>query len=248
LSRVVLLVTCEHGGNRLPREYRPLFADAASTLDSHRGFDAGALEVARALAAAGRAPLVASQTTRLLVDLNRSLHHPRLYSELTRRLPDEEKRRLLARYYLPYRSRVEGLVEEGVSRGFFVLHVSAHSFTPELAGRERRADLALLYDPGRPSEKTVADAWLAALGETEPSWRLRRNYPYRGTADGFTTHLRKRFDGERYAGLELEVSQRIVGAPDWRRGVRLITAALARVLDARGAASLLAPRRGNHRR
>ena len=65
-----LLVTCEHGGNQVPREYRPLFRGHGSLLRSHRGYDAGSLRMARELAGHFRATLLHSETTRLLVDLN----------------------------------------------------------------------------------------------------------------------------------------------------------------------------------
>ena len=45
-----LLVTCEHGGNRVPKEYRRLFAGWEPVLASHRGYDPGALTLARELA------------------------------------------------------------------------------------------------------------------------------------------------------------------------------------------------------
>jgi hypothetical protein len=41
---------------------------------------------------------------------------------------------------------------------------------------------------------------------------VRRNYPYTGKSDGFTAYLRKRFDADRYVGVELEINQAIVGA------------------------------------
>ena len=37
-----------------------------------------------------------------------------------------------------------------MSRGRRVIHISSHSFTPELNGKVRRADVGLLYDPGSP--------------------------------------------------------------------------------------------------
>jgi predicted N-formylglutamate amidohydrolase len=233
MREIALVVTCEHASNRVPPEYGELFASpsAGALLDSHRGFDAGALEMARSLAAvADGTPLVAADATRLLVDLNRSARHPKLFSELTRELPREAKQRLVARHYTPYRSRVEALLEERVCQGRFVLHISSHSFTAVLDGRERDADVALLYDPGRRSEKAVADEWLAALAAVRPEWRLRRNYPYRGTADGLTTYLRTRFEGDVYAGLELEVSQRVVAGPEWSRAVHVIPESLRRVM------------------
>lgn len=242
---IALIVSCEHATNRVPAEYGALFADAAALLDSHRGFDAGALDVARALARIVKGtPLVEARATRLLVDLNRSAHHPKLFSELTRELTEAAKRRLVARHYTPYRARVEALVADEAARGRFVLHVSSHSFTPVLGGRERDADVALLYDPGRRSEKAIAGEWLAALADAEPKWRLRRNYPYRGTADGLTTHLRTRFAAEVYAGLELEVNQRLVGAPEWSRTVRLIAESLRDVMGrSRGRRRARPPRR-----
>src|SRR3954454_24119921 len=71
------LVTCEHGGNRIPARYRPLFAGAEALLESHRGYDPGALQLGREIAAALDAPLVSANVSRLLVDLNRSIGHPR---------------------------------------------------------------------------------------------------------------------------------------------------------------------------
>ena len=81
---ISLLITCEHGGNRIPPRYRPLFRGFEALLQTHRGFDPGALTMARELAKAFKAPLFVSTVSRLLVDLNRSIGHPRLYSEATR--------------------------------------------------------------------------------------------------------------------------------------------------------------------
>ena len=98
VARAFLLVSCEHGGNRVPKEYRALFAARKSLLATHRAYDPGALALARDLARAFDAPLVASTVTRLLVELNRSPGHPQLYSEETRDLPRSEKVRIVARY------------------------------------------------------------------------------------------------------------------------------------------------------
>jgi len=67
------IITCEHGGNRIPASYRQLFRGQRALLDSHRGYDPGALVMATTLAGTFRAPLVASTTSRLLIDLNRSM-------------------------------------------------------------------------------------------------------------------------------------------------------------------------------
>ena len=204
------LITCEHGGNRIPAPYRPLFRGREALLDSHRGYDPGALVMARELAGAFGAPLVASTVSRLLVDLNRSIGHPRCLSAATRGAPRTLRAEIVERHYLPYRAEVERLVGRLVSRGRRVIHVSSHSFTPELDGKVRGADVGLLYDPGRYAEVALCARWKARLVEMAPQLSVRRNYPYAGKGDGLTRYLRRHFSPDAYVGIELEVNQGIV--------------------------------------
>jgi len=76
----------------------------------------------------------------------------------------------------------------------------------------RRADVGLLYDPGRRGEVQLCARWKAALANMAPELRVRRNYPYAGRGDGLTCYLRKRFSPGVYVGIELEVNQKIVFA------------------------------------
>jgi predicted N-formylglutamate amidohydrolase len=229
-----LFLSCEHGGNRLPRRYAGLFRSAAAVLKSHRGFDPGALELGRFLGRRLEAPFVYSTTSRLLVELNRSLHHPRLFSEFTRKLGPADKRLILDRHYHPYRRRVEEAIAGTISQGGAVLHVSVHTFSPELNGEVRRADIGLLYDPSRPREKQLCQEWACAIANLRPDLRVRRNYPYLGKADGFTTHLRRRWADEHYAGIELEVNQLWLQQPasEWKGLQNSIAASLAVVQGA----------------
>jgi predicted N-formylglutamate amidohydrolase len=215
--RDVFLITCEHGGNRIPSACRALFRGQGALLDSHRGFDPGALAMARALATAFDAPLVASTVSRLVVDLNRSLRHPRLFSEPMRAAPAALRDLVLAVHYTPYRTQVEALIRRLTARGRRVIHVSSHSFTPVLDGRVRHADVGLLYDPARPGESELAARWKAALAATAPELRVRRNHPYAGRDDGLTSQLRRRFPPTTYVGIELELNQRFVlaGGRPW---------------------------------
>lgn len=205
----VYLVTCEHGGHDVPPGLRALFAGADSLLASHRGWDAGALHLARRLAEALEAPLRFSTTTRLVVDPNRAAHNPAVFSEWTRMLPLPERAALLAAHHAPYRTAVDADVRAAAERGV-VVHLAIHSFTPVLDGVVRTAELALLYDPRRERERALGAAWAAGLGRALPELRVRRNYPYRGRSDGLTTWLRGRHAPERYLGLEVEVSQALL--------------------------------------
>jgi predicted N-formylglutamate amidohydrolase len=222
-----VLVTCEHGGNRIPAEYRDAFRDADEALRSHRGYDAGALAMAHDYAKALGAPLIASTTSRLLIDLNRSPGHPNLYSEFSREIPRHERQHIVERHYLPHRSLVEATIAQAVARRCRVLHICSHSFTPVFNGETRNADIGLLYDPARTREREFCRQWQAQLASALPGYRTRLNYPYSGKADGLATYLRRQFAGEAYIGIEVEINQRHVaqGGRHWREFRRSVVEA-----------------------
>ena len=121
-----LLLTCEHGGNRVRARYQDRFESRAArrALEGHRGWDPGALDVARLMALDLGVSLYKSAVTRLLVDLNRSIHHPALFSEFMLTLPDEAKDEVLVRYYWPHRSRVELAIDHRSTMGHEPVHVA----------------------------------------------------------------------------------------------------------------------------
>ena len=238
-----LLVTCEHGGNRVPARYRHLFAAHAALLGTHRGYDPGALAFARDLANRLAATCFVSTVSRLLVDLNRSIGHPKLYSEATRDAPPVLRREILDAHYLPYRNAVHAHIADAVARGARVVHISSHSFTPVLDGVVRDADIGLLYDPGRPGEAALCRHWQAALAAALPEFRVRRNYPYTGKSDGLTAYLRRHYGANDYVGIEFEINQKHVRPASQWRGLRpAIIDALRAALDAADPASARAHR------
>ena len=228
-----MVFSCEHASNAVPRAYAGLFRGWRSVLASHRGYDLGALAVARGLSRALRAPLFATSVTRLLVDANRTRGHFALFSERSRTLPESERDALLARYHAPHWRRVREAVEarDGEAR---VVHVGVHSFTPVWNGAPRGIDVGLLYDPARPAEAAFCEAWARALRAVEPSRRVRRNAPYRGVSNCLPTALRRERPAGRYLGLELEMSQALLAtAPGRVRMARVVARALQEVLAAR---------------
>ena len=119
--------------------------------------------MAKALASAFAAPLVASTVSRLLIDLNRSIGHPQLFSAVTRAAPAQTRAQIVEQHYRPYRAQVERLVRQAVSSGHRLIHISSHTFTAELDGRVRSADVGLLYHPGRRGEAEVCARWKESL-------------------------------------------------------------------------------------
>lgn len=201
-----LILTCEHGGNEIPGEFQGYFKNAGNVLNSHRGYDPGALDLFFFLKDLAEYSFY-STTSRLLIELNRSLHHPKLFSKFTKNCSSEEKNSIIDRFYYPYRNSIEGLISDILQKGEKVLHVSVHSFSPELDGKVRNVDIGLLFDPSKAEEKKYCKLLKKNLLLAGPELKLRFNYPYLGKADGFTTYLRKKFP-HNYLGIELEINQK----------------------------------------
>jgi predicted N-formylglutamate amidohydrolase len=214
-----LILTCEHGGHRVPAAYRSLFRGADQILTSHRGWDPGSLAMGKTFQRMLGAPLFLNTVTRLLVEPNRSIGHRQLFSEFTTNVDPIDRETILAKYYYAHRDRIEEWIASQVRSSQCVVHLSMHTFTSKLNGQTRKADVGLLYDPGRKLEWRLCSRWRSAIKQLRDDVLVRRNYPYLGKADGFTTYLRRHFPADRYLGIELEVNQRWPAGneAEWRR-------------------------------
>lgn len=231
--KLALILTCEHAGNDVPREYASLFQGRRRLLRSHRGYDPGALDLARHLARYLKTPLLAATVTRLLVELNRSLHHRALFSDCVASLDSRARAKVLEQHYHPHRRKVLSAIQSAVARDATALHISVHTFTPRRNGQLRTADVGLLYDPARRGERNFCERWRKELLARRPALRVRRNYPYLGKADGLTTFLRRQFPARQYLGIELEVNQRWVPATaQWKNLQQIVAQSLAASLQA----------------
>lgn len=234
-----ILLSCEHASCAVPREFAAAFRSAPqrAALRSHRGWDPGAAGVAREMARRLRAPLHEGRATRLLVDLNRSPHHPRVLGAWARVLPAAARRALLARWHAPWRRAFAGRVRATTAGGGTVLHVSVHSFTPVLDGARRAMHVGLLYDPSRPAERALALALRRELRARRPALVVALNRPYHGRADGHVTALRRAHAPARYCGLEIETRNDLLqGIAAQRAFGRLYAEALRAVLTPRARA------------
>lgn len=204
MGRAILL-SCEHASNQVPPHLSAFFHGAQIALKTHRGFDLGAQEICQELEERMHCPSYYGSLSRLVVDLNRSEHHPKVFSQWTEGLNPVEKEYLLDSVHRPFRKQVLEAIQGLRASGQTVLHLSIHSFTPVLNGELRNNDLGFLYDPTRKAEQRLAIQWEKNV-EAKGHLRVRRNYPYRGISDGHVTDLRKRFkDG--YLGFEIEWNQ-----------------------------------------
>ncbi|MGA1869655.1 MAG: N-formylglutamate amidohydrolase [bacterium] len=203
---VKIVATCEHATNKIPDEYQHLFMKYGDVLESHKGYDIGAAKLFTIISSTIADYHLSAEVSRLLVDVNRSLGHGELFSFITKSLSDTAKEKIIKRYYLPYRNKIEDKIQEYVIMDAVVIHLSIHTFTPVLNNKVRKADIGLLYDPRRKGEKLLCTQMKHRL--SDPHIKVHLNYPYRGTSDGLTSYFRKKFDEEHYVGIEIEINQK----------------------------------------
>ena len=225
-----LILSCEHATAAIPEDYAGLFAGVPDLLQSHRGYDIGALEICRHLEGLAEAVFYGG-CSRLLIDLNRSLRHRGLFSEFSRPLARQEKVGIIGHWYAPFRDAALLAAEKALVSGDPLLHLSVHSFTPVLNGIVRPNDVGILYDPQRSREKALARRLTEELHRQWPQLKIRMNHPYRGTSDGHVTELRRRFEGDSYLGIELEINQRLLGDACGREQIgKAVSASLAGIV------------------
>lgn len=211
MANYACFLSCEHGGYEIPPAYQQYFFGQEDILQSHRGWDPGTLDLAKVLSAKLELPLVSCTISRLLIEMNRSLGHPQLYSEFTNYLSYEEKALLIKELYLPYRNKITSIIEKNIEDKQTNVHFSIHSFTPVYDGNIRNLDIGILFDPGRKLELGIAKQIKSGLGDLLPRSKIFFNEPYRGIDDGLTSYLRTKYKDSRYAGIEIEINQKWVG-------------------------------------
>lgn len=235
MNRLQLILTCEHASNALPREVQAkrsrLSKRFFTDLAGHRGWDPGAWETLTALVEILKEsdsfidPVIfRGDFSRLCGDLNRregskTVFHP----EVSRILNLEEQKDIIRTYHRPYRQAVSDQITTAGSKSIPTLHLAIHSFTPELEGVKRSADLGFLYDPRRNSERLFVTRIIDFLGNQPlgpPGLEIRRNYPYLGIQDGLPTWLRKSHRDGWYTGIEVEINQQCLVYSHWPKIIR----------------------------
>ena len=152
-SDAPLVFVSDHAGRRLPRALDDLGL-APGELQRHIAYDIGILPVARQLAAAFEAPLVAQSYSRLAIDCNRPTHVAQSIpetSELTEipgnhMLSPEQRQARIEALFRPYHDRIEALLDGRAARGLPSILIAMHSFTPVYMGVPRPWTVGLLYN------------------------------------------------------------------------------------------------------
>ncbi len=204
-------------------------------LQSQAGWDHGAYEIAAQLGEALGLPVHHGAFSRMFVDLNRAADHPDVIPRVSYGEPvpgngalsDAERAERLAQFHAPYWAAVQKDCEARLIDPGRCLHLSSHSFDPDLDPHVRSFDVGVLYDPDRPFEAELAEALMFRLRGGGLS--VRANQPYLGTAPALVTSMRRRLDNPYYAGIEIEASHAVTYS---RGGCTRIATALISTVEA----------------
>lgn len=232
-ARNDLLVICDHARASIPPAYRDLGLPPPA-LARHIAYDLGALGVARHLASALDAPLIAQRYSRLLIDPNRAPGDPTLILESSdgteipgnRALPETERAARLARYHAPYHAAITAWLDRLQAAGVRPLLLSIHSFTPVLGGQRRPWEVGLVWQ----RDPTLARRAIEVLQQR--GHRVGDNQPYDGHhAMGYTLERHGRDRGLPYLMFELRQDLLDRAAAQRRWAERVLAAVRAVLLE-----------------
>jgi predicted N-formylglutamate amidohydrolase len=221
-GRAPVLLVCDHASRAVPRRLAGLGLDEAMLL-RHIGWDIGAAEVTRRLAAALDAPAVLSGYSRLVVDCNRFPDHASAMPEVSdgvvvpgnRGLSASDRARRLAACFAPYHRAIEERLAAFAARGVAPAIFSVHSFTPVMNGARRPWHVGILWD----RDPRIAVPLMAQLG-ADPTRVVGDNEPYSAREPvGYTMRAHAMAAGLPHALAEIrqDLVDTPAGAAEWAR-------------------------------
>lgn len=183
------LVVCDHARNRVPESLNNMGLPLAA-LEEHFAWDPGSEGVGRHLADLLGCPALMGGFSRLVVDLNRGLDHPRLCTSHEDEtdipanigiMPDEKQARI-ATLYEPYHAAIRAALAAILARGEEPVLISSHSFTPQYRnGAPRPWQVGILWYRDQRMSQPVIEALQKrgdlVVGDNQPYDRRQLRQP-----------------------------------------------------------------------
>ncbi|MCB1487324.1 MAG: N-formylglutamate amidohydrolase [Bauldia sp.] len=172
------VIVCDHASNTVPFSYD--LALPPDAINSHIGWDPGALPVARDLSERLDAPLLWPDISRLVIDCNRPASAPDLIVTEgegrpvpgNRALPEPEREKRLATIHTPYHAAIDAMIDRRLSAGLATSLIAIHSFTPTWHGAPRPWQIGIVFDEDRRLSAPLIDMLSAdatlTVGVNEP--------------------------------------------------------------------------------
>jgi predicted N-formylglutamate amidohydrolase len=219
-GRSNFVIVVDHASRRIPRRLADLGLPA-SELQRHIAWDIGALGVARGMAAALDAPLVAQNYSRLVIDCNRD---PKVAASIPRSsesieipgnigLSEAQVAARRAEIFDPYHERVRTLLDGRAAAHRDTILVAQHTMTNIYHGVRREMHAAVLYNRDRRFAGLVLD-----MLRLETGWLIADNEPY-FVSDATDYTIPHHGEARRLPHVEIEIRQDLVsdeaGQAEW---------------------------------
>ncbi len=223
-GRSNFVIVVDHASRRIPRRLGDLGL-SPSELQRHIAWDIGSLAVARRVAAALDAPLVAQNYSRLVIDCNRdpkvATSIPTVGESIEIRgnvgLSDEEIAVRRSEIFDPYHNHVRALLDDRLAAGQPTILVSQHSMTDIFRGVRRAMHAAILYNRDRRFAGLVLD-----MLRREADLLIGDNEPY-FVSDETDYTIPRHAEARGLPHVEIEIRQDLLhddaGQADWARRI-----------------------------
>jgi len=223
-GRSNFVITVDHASSRIPRRLGDLGLPP-SQLQRHIAWDIGALGVARQVAAALDAVLVAQNYSRLVIDCNRD---PKVATSIPTigesieipgniGLSDAQVVARRVEIFDPYHNHLRALLDERLAAGRPTILVAQHSMTDIFKGGRRGMHAAVLYNRDRRFAALVLD-----MLRREADLFIADNEPYFVSDDTDYT-IPRHGEARGLPHVEIEIRQDLVsdeaGQTAWARRI-----------------------------
>jgi predicted N-formylglutamate amidohydrolase len=209
------LIIGDHASNYIPDEYKNLGLDD-EILATHIAYDIGVREVAIHLAEHLKCPLVMTDFSRLLIDVNRGIDDPTLIMKVSDGkiiegnknisiLDDcKEKKKRINNYYNAYHNKISEIIKRLLKKNIFPAIISIHSFTPKFGGNKRSTELGILWD----SDNRLSEIFFSYLNKNNKDINIGNNKPYTGRLKNDTLYRHGTKQG--LANVLIEIRQDLI--------------------------------------
>jgi predicted N-formylglutamate amidohydrolase len=223
-GRSNFVIVVDHASRRIPRRLNDLGLPE-SELQRHIAWDIGALCVARQVAAALDAPLVAQNYSRLVIDCNRDPEVPTSIPRLSEstdipgnaELSDADIAVRRVEIFEPYHRRIRALLDARAAAGRFTILVAQHTMTNIYHGVQREMHAAVLYNRDRRFAGLVLDNL-----RRDASLTIGDNQPY-FVSDATDYTIPRHGEARGLPHVEIEIRQDLVsdaaGQAEWARRI-----------------------------
>ena len=213
-GKAPVLLVCDHASRVFPSAMHQLGL-ADWVIDQHVACDIGAGDVTRHLADRLDAPAVLAGYSRLVVDLNRQLHHDSAFIKVSDGIAipgnldigDDEKAQRIQSFFNPYHDEISRQLERFQPRNIVPAFISIHTCTPIFNNVVRHCHIGVMWD----SDPRIPLPLMQQL-KKNTALCIGDNEPYSGRDPGDYT-IDYHAEGIGLANVGIEVRQDLVGSP-----------------------------------